>query len=193
MRRKNYKFRRNFDASYDLAGLIDPNSYRPKMEFIHFFDDNAYATNSHILACVPIRELFPSINEEEVAILNNKAVHYKAYKNILKYDIVSICQEGISCGTPANNVLFRFGFVDGGVFVAMKDILTTRIQSPLVHVNLIALNAKLLSKLAKAIGASESQVTMSFSGMDQAILIKPKDECLHSCGIIMPLMIQNNG
>ena len=84
----------NFNKSLQMHLACATDSIRVVMEHIYFQDGFAYASDAHVLVKNDL-SVCSSISQEQIEILNGKLLHKDAYKEILKYDVIDISEEGI--------------------------------------------------------------------------------------------------
>ena len=98
--RKNF----NKQVQMHLACATDP--FRPAMRHIWFRGGFAYATDTHILVRNRIEEI-SNLTGPEIDLLDGKAIHADVYREILKYNTITVTDDGIEC-THANFKAFYY-------------------------------------------------------------------------------------
>ena len=85
------KARINFDKNFKLfEACSKKDEIRPVMEMVHFMNDAAYASDSHILVKVPLDACLEGLDIEEAKKLNGFSVHWKVLKKIYSLDQIHI-------------------------------------------------------------------------------------------------------
>lgn len=85
------KERFNFNKDFKLyEACSEEDRYRPAMEMVHFMNDAAYASNSHILVKVPLDACIVGLDIEDAKKLNGFSVQWKVLKKIYALDRIFI-------------------------------------------------------------------------------------------------------
>lgn len=88
------KVRFNFNKAFKLyEACSESDDFRPAMEMVHFMNDAAYASNSHILVKVPLDACTEGIDIEDAKKLNGFSVHWKVLKKIYVLDVIIIVRD----------------------------------------------------------------------------------------------------
>lgn len=184
--------RHNFDRLYPIHTIVKDDYLRPAMEYIQFENGYAYCTDAHIAIRAKITAL-GEFSDEEVEKLNGKRLHYKHYKEILKYNEVIIEDDSIlCCGNSYDPVRFYFmcdknasGVRFPNIAVVFENALKAEKRPRTTNVGV---KTEALIKLSKAIKCDYFEISTEFDR--NAILLRklnaPEDEML---GLIMPIII----
>ena len=197
--------RKNFLKEYKLfAACAKADSFRDNMERVYFHHGNAYATNGHILVCVPLTYC-SAFEPEQIEALNGFCVHQKILKLIYGFDVVTV-ERTMTTEDAYDNLLeaaepvvyikavfqgeqvrFRLERSDKD-FVANFDTLMAT-ETGYKPLNQIGLNAANLAKISAALNMD--QINMAFTTADKKIFISSTNEEDIKAGphaIIMPVV-----
>lgn len=182
------KARYNFLKQYRIHCACSQDDSRPDLEFVYFNNGYAYASDGHILARVPLEMmLFALNNDEELPLLNGKAIHRRVFQKILQYDVITICDGFIKAEEEGHKITFSLRPQSELSRPKFEDILNPEVER--VPVKDIGLSAKYLHTLAQAMGI-ESAVHMKFTSANRAIFIESNDSIGGVLGVIMPVAVQ---
>lgn len=166
------------------------DNFRKHLEFIQIKNGNIYATNCHILARIPVQDLFKNefSKEDEYYIHSEdwkkqgfyKLTDFKKNGNLLegydnKWNLVGIIK--MKNKEEFDNI-GRFPDCESVIY---KDDRQTE------QVEKISFNPSLFLDLAEALGEPLNQLTLSFYGIYKAIKVSPKNS--QKVGILMPIDI----
>ena len=167
---------------------VSKDNLRPALKHIQIKGGFIYATNCHILARIPVNEVFEDIfnNEDELYILGDdwkkqgfyKCTDFKRDGNYLQaYDNKWNLQGVIKMKTrPEMDNIGRFPDCE-------NVIMST--DQPLEAIEKISFNPSLLMDLAEALGENLGQLIYSFYGRLKTIQVKPFNS--NKLGILMPI------
>lgn len=179
---KNFKSKLHFACSRD--------DLRPMMNYIHFIDGFAYATNGNVLIRhkLEAHDFLPN----EIEAMNGRSLHWKAFRQILSYKHVDftqeegfICRDGFKCIIPAplsttieaNNIPFE------RVITELLSITTKELSE-------IGLSITQANLIKSCMLNYHNGIKMEFKGSNKGIVITPigidQDDELY---ILMPMMI----
>lgn len=179
----------NFNKSIQMHLACAANDdFRPEMEHIYFQDGFAYASDAHVLVRNDL-SICSSIPAEQIEILNGKMLHRDAYKEILKYDIIDISEEGIQCKKGNNTAFFYFNTSSDLKYPKVKELIYEVTRASTVPVPQVAINPKLLGILSKAL-YHEHEIVFTFKGESKGIVCEDNVTVTNCVGIIMPAMVQ---
>lgn len=68
-----------------------------------------------------------SIDEEQIGMLNGKMINSESYKNLLRYDVIVISEDGIEAQKGSQSAFFYFADIDGkypNAEKVLQDVLT---------------------------------------------------------------------
>ena len=177
--RKNF----NKQVQMHLACATDP--FRPATQHIWFRGGFAYATDTHILVRNRIEEI-SNLTGPEIDLLDGKAIHADVYREILKYNTITVTDDGIEC-THANFKAFYY-FAGGMNMPSFEKITQDSILRPHVPQSRISFDMQLMQQLHKALYKSE-QCIATFKGTGRAIVFESRDPHISSVGLIMPIYL----
>jgi len=175
---------------------------RPTLNYIHFKDAHAYASDAHILVKIPIKELLGLTAGEDYIpealeghcisgnIWKKLAAQKAAQKGMMELYLPT--EEG---GAPSFRVHDEegqdiiFHFAKKGMYTPPYYEGVLKRSTTAEAVTMIGLSEKMLSKLCQALG--DTDVKMDFNGPLNAVLVFPKyyDELTNAYGMIMPRML----
>lgn len=172
-----------FKSKLHLVCAKDP--LRPSMQHIHFIEGKAVATDAHILI-----EQSLTLNEFHVLVdlkkFDGKALHKNVFKELQKYDILSVDDEGIVVIKEGFKAKFMWA-ENPGTFPNYKNVLPNSPQ----EIKRICLNPNLAYKLSQAMicrDAAMPNLIYSFHGEHKAISVTTKYIGVElQQGIIMPI------
>lgn len=97
----------NFNKDVMMHLACSTSDSRPTMQYIYFKYGFAYATDTHILVKNELSAC-STIDEQQLKILDGKMLHYSHYKDILKYDVIEISEDGIEARKNGQKTFFYF-------------------------------------------------------------------------------------
>lgn len=169
---------------------VAKDNLRPHLQYIQIKGGFVYATNCHILARIPVNEIFGEqfTNEDEFYILGEDWKKQKFYKltdfkkngNLLegydhKWNLEGIVK--MKTREEMDNV---------GRFPDCESVIYS-CEQPLVALTQIGFNPSLLMDLAEALGEDMGRLVLNFYGTIKTIQVKPKNS--KKLGILMPIDI----
>lgn len=164
--------------------------FRKHLQYIQIKGGFIYATNCHILAKIPVQDIFGNefSKEDEFYIHSEdwkkqgfyKLTDFKKNGNLLEgYDKKWNLQGIIKMKTKA-----EFDLI--GTFPNCDSVIYSQDQ-PLEAVSQIGFNPSLLMDLAEAIGEDMGRLVFNFYGSLKTIQVKPKNS--QKIGVLMPIDI----
>lgn len=105
------KIRHNFNKGIKLHLACEPTSIRPVMSCIYFKDGYAIASNDKILIKACLNEIC-NFSEEEKELLEGKLISAKNFKEIIKYTIIEIEEDGFHAIHYDLDIKFKFADID---------------------------------------------------------------------------------
>ena len=84
LKRQNY----NFSKKVKLDQLCEHDGVREVFEYIFFNENNAIATDGHVLIVVPI-ELISNLEQSDIEKLNGHLIHYSVFAKLRKMDALT--------------------------------------------------------------------------------------------------------
>lgn len=91
---------KNFRSRLDYACGND--DLRPFMQYIHFVDGYAFATDSH---CIIIQCLkFSGFSDEDIGFMNDNAIYKKSFMQIYKAKVLKVTEQGFDDG----EIVYKF-------------------------------------------------------------------------------------
>ena len=167
---------------------VGKDNYREHLKYVQIKGGFIYATNCHILARIPVNELFSEIftTEDELYIKGEdwkkqgfyKCTDFKRNGNLLeayngKWELQGIIKMKTR---PEMDNIGRFPDCE-------SVILSTDVKTE--PVDKISFNPSLLMDLAEALGENLGQLIYSFYGRLKTIQVKPHNS--NKLGILMPI------
>lgn len=180
----------NKEVKMNLACVDDETI--PVMSQIYFKDGFAYASDGYILVKNKIEEC-SSIDAEQIKILENKYLHKNHYRDILKYDLIEISEEGIEARkvNGCEKAFFYFSNPDNYKYPNAESLLQGILNKQNFQTCDIGLNLKLMDRLRKALYDSDS-CKFRFKGDYTSLsVILESINTNMSMGLIMPLNLNS--
>lgn len=182
----NQRINFNKDVQMHLACAKD--DLRPTMEHIYFKDGFAYASDAHILVKNDLTQC-SNLDLDQIAALDGKLLHSEHYKNILKYDVIEIAEDGIEAKKGINKAFFYFSDAEDLKYPNAEKVLNDALNMSSVPMPQVGLNAKLVENISKAL-ANSGDFKFTFKGENRQIVCENLDENYINCiGIIIPQSI----
>lgn len=177
----------NFNKSLQMHLACATDDLRVVMEHIYFQDGFAYASDAHVLVKNDL-SVCSSISREQIEILNGKLLHKDAYKEILKYDVIDISEEGIQCKKGNNTAFFYFNTDSSLKYPEAKELVEKKSALSTVPIPQISINTKLIEIMNKAL-YHQRELKFTFKGVNESIICEDNDIDSTNCvGLIMPCM-----
>jgi hypothetical protein len=167
---------------------VGKDNYREHLKYVQIKGGFIYATNCHILARIPVNEVFSEIftSEDELYIKGEdwkkqgfyKCTDFKRNGNLLEaYNNKWQLQGIIKMKTrPEMDEIGRFPDCESVIYSS---------QTQTEPVDKISFNPSLLMDLAEALGENLGQLIYSFYGALKTIHVKPYNS--NKLGILMPI------
>lgn len=168
----------NFKKEVKMHLACSKDELRPAMNCIYFKNGYAYASDGHILVRNKIDEICTTIGIDN---LDGKLLSAKSYSEILKYNHITITDEGILVGRD-RDLLYKFKTFDYK-YPNADAVLKSAIESPSIPINKICLNIGYLHTLSHALYGYDTCV-LQFKGEERNVLLNSVDK--ESIGLIMP-------
>ena len=179
---KEYR-RVNFNKQLHMHLACANDDLRVVMEYIYFQDGFSYASDAHVLVKNDL-SICSSIPIEQIEILNGKLLHKDAYKEILKYDVIDISEEGIQCKKGNNTAFFYFNTDSSLKYPMAKELIKEKTALPTVPTPQISINTKLIE-----IMYHQRELKFTFKGVNESIICEDNNVDSTNCvGLIMSCM-----
>lgn len=174
----------NFNKYVQMHLACAKDDLRPVMEHIYFKDGFTYASNAHILVKNDLTQC-SNLDPDQIAALDGKLLHYEHYKNILKYDVIEIAEDGIEAKKGVNKAFFYFSTVEDLKYPNAEKVLNDALNMSSVPMPQVGLNARLVENISKAL-ANSGDFKFTFKGECNPIICENLDSDYLNCiGIIM--------
>ena len=172
------------------------NHFHPTLNYIHFKDAHAYASDAHILVKIPIRELLgleEGVEDFIIEALEGCCIFGKTWKKLAaQKGKMEFCLPTEEDGTPFIRVYeddgqeIIFPFAQKGMYTTPNYEAVLKRNATSEPVTMIGLSGKLLHRLCQALG--DNDVKMDFYGANNVVLIFPNgyDVETNAYGLIMP-------
>lgn len=184
------KIRVNFNKEVKMnLACANDDLLRPVMSQIYFKDGFAYATDGIILVKNKIDEC-STIDPEQIKLLENKYLHKDHYRDILKYDIIQISEEGIEAHKTngGEKAFFYFSNADYK-YPSAENLLQSILNKQNAELSDVGLNLKSVDRLRKSLFDSD-RCRFRFKGDKTNLhVILESYETNISIGLIMPINI----
>lgn len=171
---------------WKACGMFD--SQRAWIEYVFFMDCFAYATNTHILAKVPLRYLttFP---QEVYELLDGYCIHKQVLKYLSGLSLLEIEKQddglAISGKVGQNKISVTMKRNEEMKPPTFESLFKE--DGHCTPISKIGISQKLLDNLTSAIGTTE--IKMSFSDESRRVIVQPINEDMYDIkGIIMPIL-----
>lgn len=175
----------NFNKDVMMHIACETSDYSPATQNIYFKDGFAYASDGHILVKNELSAC-STIDEQQLQILDEKMLHYSHYKDILKYDVIEISEEGIEAKKNGQKAFFYFNTTEK--FPDAEKVINDALSLTPVHTSQFALNIELLARLKKAL-CTNGQIKFTYKGENRAMICENlQSDYLNCIGIIMPCL-----
>ena len=199
--------RHNFNPDYKLHLCCAQFDYlRPAFHFIHFMNGYAYATDAHIAIKAKIADI-SNFTEDEIAMLNNKSVHFRVFRQIIQRRNIEITSDGFvyTDNEGEFSQTFKFHDIDNERKINIdlfhddtKDVVPDIesifascevFEEKPIAVDRIGFNPECVDYIARAMNAE--RMTFTFSGKSTMIRVRPIYDRmqLDIAGILMPCLI----
>ena len=171
----------NFNKDVKMHLACNKDDLSPVLSFIFFKDGFAYATDGNILVKNKLEEF---CNAENTDLLEGKLLHCDSYKEILKYEIIQIAEDGIECVDKHNEkAFFYFSSSECMYPNADKALMDARLK-PSVPLPQISINLNFIERLRCAL-CSGLECKFTFKGINEPVILESLE--MQSVGLIMPL------
>src|SRR5690606_15777727 len=176
--------------------LCSNDDLRPLLNFLYFKDGYVYATNAHI--CIRQKLFLHEFSEEEAQIIDGCLLHKSTFAEILRYNIVTITENGFEC--LKGDVKATFHFIktsdnDLGQYPNVEAVLKEPIESIKnkdFMVKTIGMNLNYIDLINKAMIRDINSFQFYFSTQNRAILIKSSSEPIENqIALLMPTQVDN--
>ena len=143
----------NFDKSCQMHLACSCDGLKPSLCYVYFKDGFAYASNSIILVKNRISEC-SNLDQKTIDALDGKLLHRNFYKEILKYDTISVSEDGIECKKDSNTSFFYFA-KDSLKYPDAENVIQQNLNKQPVQIHEIMFNLKYFDILKKSLHNSE--------------------------------------
>lgn len=175
----------NFNKSLQMHLACANDEFRVVMEHVYFQDGFAYASDAYVLVKNDL-SICSSIPLEQIEILNGKLLHKDAYKEILKYDVIDISEEGIQCKKGNNTAFFYFNTDSSLKYPKAEELIKEKLNLHTVPIPQVSINTKLIEVMNKAL-YHQRELKFTFKGANESIICEDNDVDPTNCvGLIMP-------
>lgn len=179
-------FRKKFNKEIKMHLACGNDNLHKELEYIYFKYGYAYASNGHVLIKNKISEI-ASLRDEEIELLNGKSIHSSSYKEMLKYDAITITENGIECekGSTKITIPFEDTMCEKQIEL-MERVLKLRMEAKEDPVKNIWVDTDTIKVLNEAM-AGGKRCKVSFNGEYKAMIFEPMSDN-SSVGLVMPLV-----
>ena len=174
------ELKKNFKKKLHL--ICGTDDLRQALQYVAFEDGYQVCTDAHILVkrSLELDDFLPT----EIKQMNGKFLHKDVYKEILRYDFVSIVDEKIHCVKGEIKAVFEFSTLESK-FPNWKAAIP---NDSIIECDEIGMSAKIL-KLVHSV-SSNDQTRFKFYGKNKAILVRGSETTWDEETIlIMPIML----
>lgn len=175
------KFRHNFNKGIELHKVCSVDEFRPVMNYVYFENGYAIACDGHILIKAKVSEI-SNFDESEIELLNGHFLHARGFQLLMKYDVVSVEEDGFLVQGDGYSIKINFYSGDALKYPDYQKIFDQWIAG---DQRKIVLNPYYLSDVCASVNAKE--VRMSFGKNYQCVILDfPRSDLDDTKGIIMP-------
>lgn len=171
---------------------VSKDNFRQHLKYVQIKGGFVYATNCHILARIPVSDIFGDLfsPEDEFYFLGDdwkkqgfsKCTDFKRNGNLLEAYDKKWNLQGIIKMKDKVEMDYIGKFPDCEQVIYSSD-------KPLEAVSQISFNPSLLMDLAEALGEDLGSLVLNFYGKIKTIQVKPKNS--NKLGILMPIDFDN--
>lgn len=187
-------FIRGFYPEFKLAECCEDGAFRPVLNFLFVKGRYIYATDGRIAVRANM-EVVSNLNDEEIALLDEKLIPSKTFKKLQSATAIEITDDGIVVKDDyCKTIHFVFDTKEsselGYNYPNVEGIFQQSIGK--VYRNeRVGLSTGRLARLAKAMNVTNSDgFALNFTGETGAILVRhANDNNEDICGIIMPIAL----
>ena len=180
--------KQNFISAYKIFDVAAQGDLlRPEFNFVFFKNGYVYATDAHMLVRAKIADIsgFP---EDQIALLDGKAIHAKALEKLYAHKNVEIREDGFHAIEENGMIEIVYKFApDGLKRVDFEAVLSKKERA---DVGKIGVNAEFLHKLTRAMNCTD-RTRLEFAGSSGAIYVQPIESDIDIKGLVMPVIIDN--
>ena len=178
----------NFNKNYKLWLACAEDEFRPAMNYIHFRNNYAYASDAYILIRVPLAELV-NVPEEQAALLNGFSICSKVFKYVTTLGDIRIEKDGeriAIIGQQEDNEIRIYLVGEDKIKAPAFEKVLEKDETcePLSN---IGIKPNLLARLSGAMGTDAFK--MEFTTQTKKIFISPSSPINNVIGVIMPIYI----
>lgn len=179
-------FRKNFNKEIKMYLACGNDDLRKPFEYIYFKYGYAYATNGRVLIKNKISEI-ASLRDEEIELLNGRSIHSSSYKEMLKYDTITITEDGIECekGSAKITIPFEDTMCEKQIEM-MERVLKQRMEEKKEPVKNIWVDTDTIKILNETMYGGK-RCKVYFNGECGAMIFEPMGD-KRSVGLVMPLV-----
>lgn len=202
-----------FFENYQLHKCCANDDLRPALNFVHFMNGYAYATNAHVIVRAAITEIVSECTPEIVKLLNNHSISARNFARVIRHREVEITDNGFVYTNELERVetLYRwYNIKDNtitGFYKHANDELLNQPRIPnmesilpdskdvTIPIDYVGINVNSLMDVSNAMGGNEKKLNkmdLYFTGKGHAILCKKtwtdgtNEDVV---GLIMPCLI----
>ena len=198
--------RHNFDPAYKLHLCCAEDMIRPVMEYVHFINGYAYATNAHVMVRAKIADI-SDFTEEEIAMLNNKSIHGHLFRQLIQRRRVEVTPDGFVWNDDSGDISQTFKFhkitEDRCVQLFKNDtlkipnfdaIIDNDFEANTQPTPAIGIRFDLLEAISRAMNTDK--LAFFFKGDNKAIHVRPLIDIREHRNedivrIVMPMLLDN--
>ena len=174
---KIMKYRYNFNKCAKMNLLCPKDRPESILNCIYFNENNAIASDGHVMLVVPVSEI-STLSNEDIDKLNGKLINKDDYRNILKLDKIRIDIDGIVGISEQTNAETRYTFKDIR-YVNYKAVINSIIECDKTET--ISFKAEHIANLCKIMDTPFATIKPNGNG-----LIKITFENSEATGLMCP-------
>lgn len=178
----------NFNKNLKMHLACTKDELRPAMNHIYFENGFAYASDGHILVKNKLEEC-SSITYDQIELLHDKFLHREHYKDILKYDVIEVSDEGIEARKGTEKVFFYFTIDETLKFPSAEKLMQDTFNKQNVNTSRIGFKLECLDRLRKSLHESDNcEFRFKGDSINTTVILESISESA-SIGLIMPIRI----
>lgn len=178
------RVKKNFKSPIYLACSND--DLRPVIQLVIFEEGYAVCTDAYILVRQKLE--LHGFTPEEIALMEGKRIHGRTLKEIMRYDTVTVSDQGFVCTNDYTTALFPWDTEEGRHPDYKKVIPHVQDRQPVVK---ISFNPAYIETVRKVSIKQRIASILEFNGTSKAALITTADNGLDDeLILLMPVMME---
>lgn len=175
----------NFNPRFKLHNACRTDEgYYPRLQYVHFRNGMAYASNAYVLVRAKITEVC-NLSSHAVEMLDGYSIRHEDFERLLKYDHITVSDGGIINVTIGDNSRIQIEMCRIDNLPDFDELLDS--QGEIAVNEDICVNPLQLMRMLDAMGADEEdKIVLRFCGAGKpCIACYPQDSDLSIMGCIL--------